>query len=131
MQGKAAVCLAVGLTAVVSTLVDRLDHRQYAMSQVCRNETLLDEGGRFARFHCMYHGEEWSSPTKWMEHTRDLFVPSMSGEMKMAIGYAILNLMSWINWFVGVAVAVCAYKCVNIVYYRCSPGAKPPVYKCA
>ncbi len=131
MGGKKLVCVAVGFAAVVSTLVDRLDHRQYATSQACQNETLVAEGGRFAKLHCMYHSEQWSSPSRWIEHARDIFVPSVGGEIKMAVGYAILNVMSWINWFVGIAVAVCAYRCVNIVYYHCSPGSKPPVYKCA
>lgn len=130
MRGKGIVCVAIGLTAVASTFVDRLDHRQYAYSDLCRNESLVSSGGRFARLHCMYHSEEWSSPSKWIEHTRNLFLPTLGGELSMALGYAVLNLMSWLNWFVGIAIAVCAYRCVTIVYTGCVAKCDPPSYKC-
>ncbi len=131
MKGKAIVCIGVALTAVVSTLVDRLEHRQYVFSPICTNETLVNEGGRFARLHCMHHGEQWASPTKWIEHTKNLFLPSFGGEIKMAIGYLILNLVSWLNWIVGLVIAICVYRSVNVVYYHLNTPPKSKGYKCA
>tara|TARA_B100001057_G_scaffold490870_1_gene579978 strand:+ start:2003 stop:2401 length:399 start_codon:yes stop_codon:yes gene_type:complete len=130
VSGKVAVLLGIASVAVGATFLDRLDHRQFAFSPICRNKDILSEGGRFAAFHCMYHSEQWSAPGKWLEHGLGLLVPDVGDEVRFAAGHAILNALSWINWFIAIAVAVCSYRAANILYSEFVVGGSPPKYKC-
>lgn len=85
--------LSVAAVAVGATFLDRLDHRQFAHSELCRNETLMDHAGRFATLHCLYHAEEWSAPGKWLEHGLSLLVPDVGPELRFAAGHAVLNAL--------------------------------------
>ena len=131
VSGKVVAILALAGIAVGATFMDRLDHRQFAFSSICTDKKILDEGGRFAAFHCMYHNEEWSAPGKWIEHGLGLLIPDVGAEIRFATGHAILNALSWINWFIAIAVAVCSDRAVNVIYSDFVLGASPPKYKCA
>lgn len=92
-SGKLFVVVGIAAVAVGATILDRLDHRQFAESKLCQSEGLRENAGRFAKLHCLYHAEEWSAPGKWISHGINLLVPNVGSELSFAVGHALLNAL--------------------------------------
>tara|TARA_A100001015_G_scaffold120608_1_gene133667 strand:+ start:11667 stop:12050 length:384 start_codon:yes stop_codon:yes gene_type:complete len=99
MLSTAAKSLIVAYFAGAGILcvLSKVDHKRFALSHFCSNETLLVESGKFGPRHCLEHLEQWQSFSAWRDEFVGIAFPSIPAQISFALALAIVSASKWLD----------------------------------
>ena len=123
MISTAAKVLAVSYFAGAAVLcyLTKVDHKKFAASDFCSNETQLLQAGRFGPQHCLEHLNQWESLSSWKDEYLNTVLPSVPAEIAFAVAIAIVSVSKWLDVVIIIAGAV---TCLAILRRASTPTKK-------
>lgn len=115
MLNSAAKSLAVAylVGAGVLCYLSKTDHKRFAYSDFCSNETLVSQAGKFGPRHCLHHLEQWESFSAWRDEYLGIALPSIPAEIAFAVALAIVSASKWLDIIIIAAGVVTALAIVR------------------
>jgi len=114
MLNSAAKSLAVAyfVGAGVLCFLSKADHKRFAFSEFCTNETLVGQSGQFGLRHCLEHLEQWESFAAWKDEYLGIALPSIPAEISFALALAVVSASKWLDIII---IAAGIVTCLAIV----------------
>ena len=92
-----SLVVAYFVGAGILCVLTKVDHKRFAFSNFCSNETLLVESGKFGPKHCLEHLEQWQSFSAWKDEFIGIAFPSVPAQISFALALAIVSASKWLD----------------------------------